>query len=176
MQITISRQCGGSCDIRHDHVNDNTNSSFYIRKCFHNGGGGVMWSCIHHNAARMCWLSTNTLTQHGNEWVSEAKSTRRKKSSWISLQGDMQLKTPSMVFEPPSFPPFKELTLSISCGAENSPGWCTIAYWSQESQMAFVSTARVLVGFINKPGLIRDTDGCWPMCLLYSHLTSYKER
>lgn len=42
--------------------------------------------------------------------------------------------------------------------------------------MALVSAGGVLVGFINKPRFVRDTDGCWPKCLLYSHLTSYKKR
>lgn len=58
---------------------------------------------------------------------------------------------------------------------ENSPGWCTVAYWSPESQMALASSGRVLVGFINKSDLVRDTDGCWPKRFLYSHLTSYKK-
>lgn len=141
--------------------------------------------CIHRYAARMCWVCTNSLTQHGNEWVSWAKSTRRKKGGQISLQGDMQLKTPSMVFKPPPLPPpsrspppssFKALTLWFSCGLRTLLRWCTVVYWSPESQMALVSAGRVLEDFINKPSLVRDTDGCWPERLLYVHLTSYKKK
>lgn len=135
-------------------------------------GGTVGGFCIHGYAVRMCWLCINTLTQHGNEWVSGAKSTRRKKGSQISLQGDMQLKTPKYgIWTPPPPSSFKEQHFMWP---ENSPGWCTVAYWSPESQMALVSTGRVLVDFINKPGLVRDTDGSWPKRLLYTHLTSYK--
>ena len=34
--------------------------------------------------------------------------------------------------------------------------------------MALVPSGTVLVSFINKPGLVRDTDGCWPVHLLYT--------
>lgn len=59
---------------------------------------------------------------------------------------------------------------------EGFPGWCTAAYWSPESQTALVSAGRLLVGFINKPGLVRDTDGCWPEHRIFLHLISYKKR
>lgn len=84
---------------------------------------------------------------------------------------------PNLVFEPP--PPLP-LLLQKACSQhfmwpENSPGWCTEVYWSPESQMALVYAEGVLVGFINKSDLVRDTDGCWPESLLYSHLSGYKK-
>lgn len=41
--------------------------------------------------------------------------------------------------------------------------------------MALVSTGRVLMGFINKPGPVRDPDGRRPKRLLHTHYKKKRE-
>lgn len=126
----------------------------------------------------MCWLCTNTLTQHGNEWVSGAKSTRRKKGRQLNFSlrryAAEKKKTPYGIQVPPFH--LQRAHSQHFMWPEGFPGWCTAAYWSPESQTALVFARRLLVGFINKPGLVRDTDGCWPEHRIFSHLISYKKR
>lgn len=145
------------------------------------GGGLCAELCAELYPSRRC---RNVLTEHKH-----SDSTWKRMSQWsqVDKKKEKQLnlsprryaaENPQYgIWIPPSLPsPRQRAAPSISCGPENSPGWCTVAYWSPESQMALLSAARVLVGFINNPGLVRDTDGHWPMCLLYSNPTSYKKR
>lgn len=119
------------------------------------------------------WLNMET-----NESVEPSRREERKAAEFLSKEirswKKKNKKTPYGIQVPPFH--LQRAHSQHFMWPEGFPGWCTAAYWSPESQTALVSAGRLLVGFINKPGLVRDTDGCWSEHRIFSHLISYKKR
>lgn len=95
-KTSLGWQSDSCCVIRQTckHLNWSSSSTVHARKCFHHRGGNVGGLCAELYPSLRC-RNVLTLHKHGNEWVSEAKSSRRKKGTRIFPLRRYAAETPS---------------------------------------------------------------------------------